>query len=73
MIASVMRPWMAVNSRLELDTAGQTQKWPLTVYLLVRGRFCGVWQVKDSNLRRLSRRIYSPLPLATRATCPGAP
>jgi cyclic-di-GMP-binding protein len=24
--------------------------------------------VKDSNLRRLSRRIYSPLPLATRAT-----
>src|SRR5215203_3306793 len=27
------------------------------------------WQVKDSNLRRLSRRIYSPLPLATRATC----
>ncbi len=31
------------------------------------------WQVKDSNLRRLSRRIYSPLPLATRATCRGAP
>src|SRR5690625_1015317 len=27
------------------------------------------WQVKDSNLRRLSRRIYSPLPLAARATC----
>src|SRR4051794_34830627 len=26
------------------------------------------WRVKDSNLRRLSRRIYSPLPLATRAT-----
>ena len=25
--------------------------------------------MKDSNLRRLSRRIYSPLPLATRATC----
>ena len=24
--------------------------------------------MKDSNLRRLSRRIYSPLPLATRAT-----
>ena len=31
------------------------------------------WQVKDSNLRRLSRRIYSPLPLATRATCRGSP
>src|SRR3954451_20608454 len=27
------------------------------------------WQVKDSNLRRQSRRIYSPLPLAARATC----
>ena len=30
-----------------------------------------LWQVKDSNLRRLSRRIYSPLPLAARATCLG--
>ena len=29
------------------------------------------WQVKDSNLRRQSRRIYSPLPLAARATCLG--
>ena len=28
-----------------------------------------VWQVQDSNLRRQSRRIYSPLPLAARATC----
>ena len=27
------------------------------------------WQVLGSNQRRLSRRIYSPLPLATRATC----
>ena len=33
----------------------------------------GAWQVKDSNLRRLSRRIYSPLPLATRATCRAPP
>lgn len=32
-----------------------------------------VWRVKDSNLRRLSRRIYSPLPLATRATRQGVP
>ena len=38
-----------------------TQKRPPTGFSLVRGRFCGVWQVKDSNLRRLSRRIYSGL------------
>ncbi len=69
MIASVMRPWMPVDSRSERDTTGQTHKRPLTMYLLVRGLLCGVWQVKDSNLRRLSRRIYSPLPLAARATC----
>ncbi len=30
------------------------------------------WRVKDSNLRRQSRRIYSPLPLAARATRQGA-
>ena len=34
----------------------------------VEGRRTQAWRVKDSNLRRLSRRIYSPLPLATRAT-----
>src|SRR5206468_5287267 len=34
----------------------------------VEGRRTEAWRVKDSNLRRLSRRIYSPLPLATRAT-----
>ena len=33
-----------------------------------RGPSYRAWRVKDSNLRRLSRRIYSPLPLATRAT-----
>ena len=27
------------------------------------------WQVQGSNLGRLSRRFYRPLPLATRATC----
>jgi hypothetical protein len=27
-----------------------------------------LWRVQGSNLGRLSRRIYSPLPLATRAT-----
>src|SRR5689334_19861744 len=29
----------------------------------------GWWQVLGSNQRRLSRRFYRPLPLATRATC----
>jgi hypothetical protein len=33
------------------------------------GRFTRVWQVLGSNQRRLSRRFYRPLPLATRATC----
>src|ERR1017187_4304993 len=33
------------------------------------GRFSRVWQVLGSNQRRLSRRFYRPLPLATRATC----
>ena len=29
------------------------------------------WRVKDLNLRRQSRGIYSPLPLAARATRQG--
>jgi hypothetical protein len=33
------------------------------------GQFSLVWQVLGSNQRRLSRRFYRPLPLATRATC----
>ena len=33
------------------------------------GRFRRWWQVLGSNQRRLSRRFYRPLPLATRATC----
>ena len=31
------------------------------------------WQVLGSNQRRLSRRFYRPLPLATRATCQAPP
>src|SRR5262249_53995525 len=31
------------------------------------------WQVLGSNQRRLSRRFYRPLPLATRATCLARP
>src|ERR1700722_13513650 len=33
------------------------------------GRFRRWWQVLGSNQRRMSRRFYRPLPLATRATC----
>ena len=29
--------------------------------------FGGLWGREDSNLRRLSRRVYSPFPLAARA------
>ncbi len=36
----------------------------------VRGRSRWWWRVKGSNLRRLSRQIYSLLPLTTRATRP---
>jgi hypothetical protein len=32
-----------------------------------------LWQVLGSNQRRLSRRFYRPLPLATRATCQAPP
>jgi hypothetical protein len=37
------------------------------------GRFRRWWQVLGSNQRRLSRRFYRPLPLATRATCLAPP
>src|SRR3954468_19776906 len=43
-------------------------KQPPAALRLVGGCFRWVWRVQDSNLGRLSRRIYSPLPLATRAT-----
>jgi hypothetical protein len=43
--------------------ARETGKTQLT------GRFRRWWQVLGSNQRRLSRRFYRPLPLATRATC----
>jgi hypothetical protein len=33
---------------------------PLAAFPLVRGLFLLVWQVQDLNLRRLSRRFYSP-------------
>ena len=42
---------------------------PRTALALVKGSFRYWWQVQGSNLGRLSRRFYRPLPLATRATC----
>jgi hypothetical protein len=65
------------------DTAHRPRDRPELPSVLARGRpvrqreprtltrpgLCRRWQVLDSNQRRLSRRIYSPLPLATRATC----
>ena len=39
----------------------------------VGGRRAHAWRVKGSNLRRLSRQIYSLLPLTTRATRPCTP
>jgi hypothetical protein len=44
-------------------TAREAEKTQLTGY------FRRWWQVLGSNQRRLSRRFYRPLPLATRATC----
>jgi hypothetical protein len=48
-----------------------TQDQPPTAYPQVRGCLSRWWQVLGSNQRRLSRRFYRPLPLATRATCRG--
>jgi hypothetical protein len=42
-------------------------------YAQATGRFRWWWQVLGSNQRRLSRRFYRPLPLATRATCLAPP
>jgi hypothetical protein len=37
-----------------------------------QARVFDLWQVLDSNQRRLRRRFYRPLPLAARATCHAA-
>ena len=44
---------------------------PLTCVSAGEGLSIVLWQVQGSNLRRLSRLIYSQIPLATRATCRG--
>src|SRR5688500_14941086 len=73
MIASVMRPWMPVESRSELDGVGHERERTLTVFVLVGGRLGVVVAGPGFEPGKLSRRIYSPLPLAARATCRGAP
>jgi hypothetical protein len=60
--ASRTRPLSAAWHRI-------TQDQPPTAYVQVRGCLSRWWQVLGSNQRRLSRRFYRPLPLATRATC----
>ena len=66
---SAYSPGPAVDGRSEPDTAGHQQAQPPTAKALVRGCLRRWWQVLGSNQRRLSRRFYRPLPLATRATC----
>src|ERR1017187_7446891 len=57
------------KGQIQPGATGLEQDQPLTTPVLVRGCFVRWWQVLGSNQRRLSRRFYRPLPLATRATC----
>ena len=56
-------PWTQRDLTAPKATAREAGNPQLT------GRFRRSWQVLGSNQRRLSRRFYRPLPLATRATC----
>lgn len=61
--------------RHRAETAGRSRTQrnaPLTVFSLVSGAFRLEWQVRDSNPRRLSRLIYSQIPLAAWVTCRGS-
>src|SRR5687768_13627351 len=55
-------------------TIGQQENAEAAPVLVLRGQapLPEVWRVMGSNHRRLSRQIYSLLPLATRATRRGA-
>jgi hypothetical protein len=68
--------YMSVHSRTQWVPAGHGGTWPdhdengpRAGKSQLTGRLCRWWQVLGSNQRRLSRRFYRPLPLATRATC----
>src|SRR5688500_14898374 len=50
-------------------TAGSRQRRTVARVGHRAGTIRSWWQVQGSNLRRLSRLIYSQIPLATRATC----
>ncbi len=70
---SAICPW---TSRSQPDLAGLSRTWRDIGRRPARrensqltGRLRRWWQVLGSNQRRLSRRFYRPLPLATRATC----
>jgi hypothetical protein len=58
---SLQGPWTVVETGSEPDTAGPQQNGPCPAFPQFRGRSAWVWHVKDSNLRRLSRRLYSAL------------
>jgi hypothetical protein len=71
--STTAQPRPTANGRIRPDTTGPEQDQPLTALIQVRGRLSRLWQVLGSNQRRLSRRFYRPLPLATRATCLASP
>ena len=49
-----------------MNRTGKTERWEI-IMAAKRPDFPAEWGREDSNLRRLSRRVYSPFPLATRA------
>ena len=62
------RPWRLDGWLGSADAQpGLTQRVPQQAFRLVGDPL--EWQVEDSNLGRLCRRFYRPLPLAARATC----
>ena len=69
--------WMNLDTyrtRTPVDgrTGPDTAKRPLTGIRAGQGPFTHVVAGQGFEPWKLSRRIYSPLPLATRATCRGA-
>ena len=78
--ASAARPWPSVDTATPRSTATQgdtprdrEETARIAENSQLAGRFRRWWQVLGSNQRRLSRRFYRPLPLATRATCHAPP
>ena len=71
--SAIAQPRPAANSWIRPDGTGHWGDQPQTAFAQVRWHLTRWWQVLGSNQRRLSRRFYRPLPLATRATCLGRP